>query len=824
MIRRRSANSCAASVVAMSLFLSFATNNSIVRADDRYYVGLPGGGTGNWNNPLNWSATAGGTGGAGVPGANDSAFIQDSDALNRNVLLDVSPTIAVLSIGNNGGGMSTLVQNIGFDLTAPYENIGDASGPSSARGAYIQNGGTNAVTQLSVGAYTSETFNNGTYTLNGGILNVQPLAGAGTTSNPELVVGRSQANGTFEQNGGTINVVGFLIVGETRDATGFFRLTSGSLNVTGEEDVGYDGPGTFIQSGGTHIITASNSLGLALGEFSGSAGSYFLSGNDSTLIVNGEESIGARGAGTFVQSGGSHLITGSLLIGNAGIGGGTLQLSGGSLSVASGMIVGGVIGFGHVVQTGGAVAVGTGSGSANADLVLGNTSSFGGYTLSDSAGPATLAVYGNEVLGAPTVSGGGGGHITQTGGLHTVTGSIVIDRGLFSLDGGTLNVGGSELLGQNGSGEFVQTGGLNTAVGLTLANLNGSTGTFTLSGGTLRVTGGEMVGDNGTATFAQTGGVHTIGLSGDLNGNITLGHSSGGGAGTYLLSGASASLAINGYETIGFHGPGTFIQSAGNNSVTGALYVGISAAPGYLALNGGTISAPQIWVRSGTFLYSGGAVNVGWLRLSDTMTVAQGSHLTAVVGSLTIDNVSAKVDLTDNNMVVDYTSAPGTLVDDTRHDLHDGALFSSVTAIGGHSTRLGYGDNALLHKGTFGGKPVDVSSLLIKYTYGGDANLDGKVDVTDLGAMATDWQSSGVWTDGDFNYDGFVDVSDLGILATNWQAGVGSPLGPGSLDAAMAAVGLSGVSVPEPSAGLASLLIIGLMRRWRRGRRLVTIH
>src|SRR4029079_10890037 len=114
----------------------------------------------------------------------------------------------------------------------------------------------------------------------------------------------------------------------------------------------------------------------------------------------------------------------------------------------------------------------------------------------------------------------------------------------------------------------------------------------------------------------------------------------------------------------------------------------------------------------------------------------------------------------------------------------------------------------------FAGLAVDSSSILIKYTYGGDANLDGKVDVTDLGALATNWQTSAPWTGGDFNYDGFVDVSDLGVLATNWQLGVGSPLGPGSLDAATAAGGLGGVSVPEPaSIGLLGLGLVGVLAR-----------
>jgi hypothetical protein len=52
----------------------------------------------------------------------------------------------------------------------------------------------------------------------------------------------------------------------------------------------------------------------------------------------------------------------------------------------------------------------------------------------------------------------------------------------------------------------------------------------------------------------------------------------------------------------------------------------------------------------------------------------------------------------------------------------------------------------------------------------GDANHDRKVDVTDLGILATNWQGAPRnFTQADFNYDTHVDVSDLGILATQWQ-------------------------------------------------------
>jgi len=114
----------------------------------------------------------------------------------------------------------------------------------------------------------------------------------------------------------------------------------------------------------------------------------------------------------------------------------------------------------------------------------------------------------------------------------------------------------------------------------------------------------------------------------------------------------------------------------------------------------------------------------------------------------------------------------------------------------------------------FGDTPVDSTSLLLALTWEGDANLDGQVDITDLARLATNWQTSNVWTGGDFDYSGFVDITDLAMLATNWQAGVGAPLSM-SFEQALASVELGGTRVPEPVVGLPMLAVAVLRRRPR---------
>jgi len=92
-------------------------------------------------------------------------------------------------------------------------------------------------------------------------------------------------------------------------------------------------------------------------------------------------------------------------------------------------------------------------------------------------------------------------------------------------------------------------------------------------------------------------------------------------------------------------------------------------------------------------------------------------------------------------------------------------------------------------------------ALLLTPAHPADANGDWRVNVDDLGILASNYDTIGgaVWETGDFTGDGNVNVDDLGVLASNYDW-----VGPG------------GVSVPEPATlSLLGACGLALFRRKR---------
>ena len=229
-----------------------------------------------------------------------------------------------------------------------------------------------------------------------------------------------------------------------------------------------------------------------------------------------------------------------------------------------------------------------------------------------------------------------------------------------------------------------------------------------------------------------------------------------------------------------------------------------------------TIGNPTTINANKTVTKSGALVMQASLTIGDGGGLVLASGPTQLFGAPSL-GTGAKIDVKNTSVTIDYTgqASPAStikaqLTSGYASGAWNGEGINTSSAVAGQ-TALGWKDDAANE------------SIMLKYTYYGDANLDGQVDISDLGALATAWQTSAVWSQGDFDYSGFVDISDLGKLATNWQLGVGSPLGP-SFDEALASVGLAGVSVPEPaSAGLIAIAAFGLLniRRNARSRRVV---
>src|SRR3954452_6266289 len=113
---------------------------------------------------------------------------------------------------------------------------------------------------------------------------------------------------------------------------------------------------------------------------------------------------------------------------------------------------------------------------------------------------------------------------------------------------------------------------------------------------------------------------------------------------------------------------------------------------------------------------------------------------------------------------------------------------------------------------TFGGQPVDSTAVIVRYTYFGDANLDGTVNTTDFNLVASNFGTGGKrWVNGDFNYDGNVNTPDFNLLASNFGQ---------TLPASASTVSASalGALVPEPTTA-SVIFTLGGLASLRRNRR-----
>jgi len=108
--------------------------------------------------------------------------------------------------------------------------------------------------------------------------------------------------------------------------------------------------------------------------------------------------------------------------------------------------------------------------------------------------------------------------------------------------------------------------------------------------------------------------------------------------------------------------------------------------------------------------------------------------------------------------------------------------------------------------GPFSGQTADGTTVLLRYTLSGDANLDKAVNLDDFTRLAAGFGVSTIWSGGDFNYNGQVNLDDFTALAANFGRTLTSDLPRAS-------------AVPEPVSAISvALLLAGSMNRPRRRR------
>ena len=774
---------------------------------------------------------------------------------------------ASLSIGGPGLTATLNQQNGNVTVTGPETlGIGGTAAVSISGGTHTI-GTPTANANLTIGSTSAATFvvfNAGSAVVNGNLLVGTTAAGSvgqvavntggsvtvtgSTTLNSNAnstlsVLGGSFTTGTldlegqltaphFQFYGGTITLTGtgggtnnlgqnFVVGQPTNPATtSTFNFNGGTLSLgtlyAGGQDVG-----VVNDTGGT--ITATQ---LYLGYFNGSnASTYSLGGT--ALLNTTYLSVGGNQAGAFNQTGGQHKVSGFLSLGN-GSAPGTYNLSGGTLAVTPTSDE--QIGYdstGAFYQTGGTHTLGSASLPRNLDIGVGAS---GIYSMTNTT--AVLTVNGNVNLGTST--SGATGQFNLSAGTATVTGSTAV----YNASGNAINVSG---------GTFT-TGSINTG---------GNPALFNWTGGTFAVTGsaGLTVGAGGPiGTIINLAGTKNLSVTNTLTDTGSISQGSG------TLTAASVIVGAPGTTT------GNFSQSAGALNVTGSF-----TNYGYTSLGGNQTYSPGATFTNAagttTFLTDAGSATASTLTINLTggsiafdstqqhlagLTITNGKTATVYnqtsgyVSILTVRSLAINGMLDIMSNAIDIQSGNTAPLASITALLKQGDANGTWAGTGGvgivsstaaantmHNTAIGslqnnqggsviYGTAA--GQSLFDGIAPAANDVLVKYTYYGDANLDGKVDGSDYSLIDNSYNKEHApggtditgWYNGDFNYDGKVDGSDYTLIdnAFNTQT---TSLASSSLVAEATNQVATVCAVPEPAGAL--LFIAAAVCRKRLGPR-----
>ena len=144
---------------------------------------------------------------------------------------------------------------------------------------------------------------------------------------------------------------------------------------------------------------------------------------------------------------------------------------------------------------------------------------------------------------------------------------------------------------------------------------------------------------------------------------------------------------------------------------------------------------------------------------------------------------AAVLDLADNDLIV-ANGNPVTICT----LIKSGRLIGKAANYSGPAAVLNdKGDGKTRIKDRFGGQDVGPTDVLVKYTWNGDANLDGIVNADDYFQIDSGYitQAKG-WYNGDFNYDGIINADDY-FLIDSAYIGQSGPLAASKPESAVSA-------------------------------------
>jgi hypothetical protein len=666
----------------------------------------------------------------------------------------VNTTVTVPASLTNGGTMELLASGGGSGFVQLAIGAGQT----------LTNTGTvNFKTPTSSG--NNARFLNGNFT-NNGTVNVE----TGTATSFSGTGATYTNNSAFNVAAGGTLTFGtsgtFVLAGGTVTNLGTFQLDGDTFNFTGGATAGN---AIVLNSSALNL-----SAGAGMGQFAFTNPSNTLSGNiksGQTITV-----LAPSGVNTTVTAAASFSSTGIIDLLATGGGSGFVRL---------------VIGNNGVLTNAGTISLKspTISGS-NARSIAGNLTNNGTFvveanTASELNGTNATTINNGFFTVQPNASltFGNGSIFTQAAGT-------LANNGSFSMEGDTFNFIGGQTTGNPIllSNSILMNGPAATGPGnFRLVNSSSLSGNIA-PGQTVNVIATPGVNTSVTATTLTNNGILTLSTTGGGSGvsNLTFP-----GANSLTNNGQINILPIISSDasrlvTAGLVNNGTYFQSGGTAHTLGPI-----TGTGTMTIAVGNTAATRL--VQGSLSLSG----------SSTLTIAPNSLFNSL-NSLSITN-TAVLNLTNNDLTIDYT---GTSIIAVLIGLYSNDRVIANGSFGGLPTYLAISEAADLGLSEFNGQTIDDTTVIAKFTYVGDGNLDGQVDALDYERIDLAIGNSGVFgtAQGDLNYDGNVDALDYEQVDLNIGNGVGTPL---------AAV-TGGVFIPEPVGGAVLLLAgMGAARRRR---------